>query len=362
MGAPLPVPSSVAHHKSGTNVRARGLSAPGSFTPLSQGGAAGWNTSYPPSGRSPLPPLTVPSDPPSLYHSSVYHQSHHTLHPVTPTDDSPTSPAYNSMPYSNSSCDIMVNNSSRYHYTDQGNWQFSSVSNGSSSSHSGSLSSLLNPSSSGYSSRPTPTINTLYTSPFVSMPIHNEHNSSSLSPESRPTTGYSMSSVSSLLYEDHSSLHHVGHNYGSRPNSSHHRINLPTQPLSSKSSYHTSGSLSMRRHRRHSQAMSPYPSPYEHPDHHRLSSSLHPNDDHHGGIARVRSMIQLPTVDPYSFNPGHAEFAYSAVPGSRCDFLRRVYRRTQRLESPGKSVGPSFDIDVVNFGGLACVLFASEYT
>jgi hypothetical protein len=26
-------------------------------------------------------------------------------------------------------------------------------------------------------------------------------------------------------------------------------------------------------------------------------------------------MIQLPTVDPYSFNPGHAEFAYSAVPG-----------------------------------------------
>ena len=122
--------------------------------------------------------------PPSDPHSSVYHQSHHTLHPVTQTDDSPTSPAYNSMPYSNSSRDIMVNNSSWYHYTDQGNWQFSSVSNGSSSSHSGSLSSLLNPSSSGYLLCLTPTINTLYTSLFMSMPIHNEHNLSSLSPES----------------------------------------------------------------------------------------------------------------------------------------------------------------------------------
>ena len=31
----------------------------------------------------------------------------------------------------------------------------------------------------------------------------------------------------------------------------------------------------------------------------------------------MRSMIQLPTVDPYSFNGGgQAEFAYSAVPGA----------------------------------------------
>lgn len=297
-------------------MRARGFSAPGSFTPLSQGGAAGWNTSYP--GRQPLPPLTVPSDPP-LSHSAIYHQPHHTLHSVTPTDDSPTSPAYSSLPYpSNSSRDIMVNSSSQYHYPDQGNWQFSPVSNGSSSSHSGSLSSLLNPSSSGYSSRPTPTINTSYTSPFASMPMQNDHNASSLSPDSRPTTGYSISSVSSLPYEEHnSSSHHLTHDYGSRPNSSHHRGNSPTRPISSKSSYHASTSLSVRRQRRHSQAMSPYPSPYDHPDqHHRPSSSPHSTEDHHGSIARVRSMIQLPTVDPYSFNPGHAEFAYSAVPGN----------------------------------------------
>ena len=39
---------------------------------------------------------SFPADPPSPSHSSVYHQSHHTLHSVTPTDDSPTSPAYNS--------------------------------------------------------------------------------------------------------------------------------------------------------------------------------------------------------------------------------------------------------------------------
>jgi len=71
----------------------------------------------------------------------------------------------------------------------------------------------------------------------------------------------------------------------------------------------------VRRQRRHRQAMSPYPSPYDHTEqHHRPSSSPHPSEDPHGNITRVRSMIQLPTVDPYSFNPGHAEFAYSAGP------------------------------------------------
>ena len=318
MGVPLPVPSSVpSHHKSGSGgMRARGFSAPGSFTPLSQGGAAGWTTSYP--GRSALPPLTVPSDPP-MSHSNVYHQSNHTLHPITPTDDSPVSPAYNSMPYSNSGRDMMNTSSSQYPYTDQGNWQFSPVSNGSSSNHSGSLSSLLNPSSAGYPSRPTPTINTSYSTPFSAMSMHNEHSAASLSPDSRPTTGYSMSSVSSLPYDDSNSSHHLGHHdYGSRPNSSHHRNVSPSRPPSSKSSYHNSGSLSVRRNRRHSQAMSPYPSPYDHPSgqHHRPSTSPNPTDDHHGVIPRVRSMIQLPTVDPYGFNPGQAEFAYSAVPGA----------------------------------------------
>jgi len=305
---PLTVPSVGSSHKIGAAGRARGFSAPGSFTPLSQGGAAGWGTSYP---RSALPPLMVPSDPPHLSHGSLYNHSPHTLHPITPTDDSPTSTSFNSMPsYSSSNRDMMVS-SSQYPYSEQNNWAFSSVTNGSSSSHNGSLSSLLNPSSSGYS-RPTPSINTSYGSPFSSMPMHAEHSASSMSPDSRPTTGYSMSSVSSLPYDEN----HLHHDY-SRPNSSHHRSISPVRPQSSKSNY-PSGSLSVRRGRRHSQAMSPYPSPYDHSsEQQRPSSSPQPIDDHQSsGIPRVRSMIQLPSVDPYSFNPSHADFAYSAVPGA----------------------------------------------
>jgi len=162
----------------------------------------------------------------------------------------------------------------------------------------------LNPSNGGYS-RPAPTINTSYGSPFSSMPM--EHSASSMSPDSRPTTGYSMSSVSSLPYQD---------DYSSRPNSSHHRPISPSRPQSSKSSY-SSNSLIVRRGRRHSQAMSPYPSPYEPSSEQRPSTSPQPIDDHHSsGLPRVRSMIQLPSVDPYSFNAGQADFAYSAVPGA----------------------------------------------
>jgi hypothetical protein len=67
--------------------------------------------------------------------------------------------------------------------------------------------------------------------------------------------------------------------------------------------------------------MSPYPSPYDHAadqNQQRPSTSPQPIDDHHhqsaGGIPRVRSMIQLPSVDPYSFSNSQAEFAYSAIP------------------------------------------------
>ncbi len=59
--------------------------------------------------------------------------------------------------------------------------------------------------------------------------------------------------------------------------------------------------------------MSPYPSPYsEHPSQ-RPSTSPHPAEDHpgSGAIPRVRSMIQLPSVDNYSFNPAHGDFAYA---------------------------------------------------
>ncbi|KAL0949625.1 hypothetical protein HGRIS_009670 [Hohenbuehelia grisea] len=302
IGIPLTVPSSVlpAHKQAMAVGRARGFSAPGSYSPLNQPGATAWTNAaaYP---RSALPPLTVPSDPPHLSHNGMYTQSPHTLHPVTPTDDSPTSAGF---AYSGSTRDLMA--ASHYSYPDHQNWSSFPVNSGGTSSHNSSLSSLLNPSSSGYNARPTPTINTSY-SPFASMPMQGEHSASSLSPDSRPTTGYSMSSVSSLPYEDG----HL-HDY-SRPSSSH-RAPSPGRPQSSKSSYN-SNSLSVRRERRHSQAMSPYPSPYSHTEHQRPSTSPQPADhDGTNGIQRVRSMIQLPSVDQYGF--GGAEFAYNAVPGN----------------------------------------------
>ncbi|KAJ8698116.1 hypothetical protein PTI98_004859 [Pleurotus ostreatus] len=299
---PLTVPVSPSNKHSAAVGRNRGFSAPGSYTPLAQGATAGWGTTNAYT-RSALPPLTVPSDPPHVSHNGLYH-SPHTLHPITPPDESPSSAGFNSM----SSYSSHVNHSQYSYGEPHQNWSFSPTSNGSSSSHNGSLSSLLNPSSSGYSARPTPTINTSYASPFSAMPMQSEHSASSMSPDSRPTTGYSLSSVS-MSYEDGM------HDY-SRPNSSHRPIS-PGRPQSSKSSY-CGPSLSVRRARRHSQAMSPYPSPYDHPsEQQRPSTSPQPTDEHSSsGIPRVRSMIQLPSVDQYSFNPSQADFAYSAIPGN----------------------------------------------
>ncbi|XP_006460179.1 hypothetical protein AGABI2DRAFT_191939 [Agaricus bisporus var. bisporus H97] len=292
---PLSVPSNGPPHKmSSPPIPGR------SFTPLNQGGAAWSGANY----RSALPPLTVPSDPPHLSHANSYNHSSHSIH--TPIDEPPSSGGFNMSPYSNSNREMMV--SSQYPYSEQNNWASYPSSNGNSSSHGGSLSSLLNPSSSGYS-RPTPTINTSYGSPFSSVPMQ-EQSASSVSPDSRPATGYSIASMSSLPYQE--DLHH---DYA-RPNSSHHRPSSPSRPHSSKSSY-PAGSLSVRRDRRHSHAMSPYPSPYEHPEQQRSSSSPQPVDEHQSsGIPRVRSMIQLPSTDPYGFTPSQTEFAYSALPGA----------------------------------------------
>ncbi|KAI0663057.1 HSF-type DNA-binding-domain-containing protein [Cubamyces menziesii] len=325
-----PVPLSVAaadlsQYKGG---RSRGFSAPGSFTPISQPGAAGWGTSYP---RATLPPLNVPSDPPSLSsHGSMYTHSSHTLHPVTPTEDTQSPSTFGSMNYSATSRESMMlpSPTTQYQYSDQQSTWFSQTSATSPHSASGSLSSLLNPSSnmsSGYSNttRPQPAaINTAYTSSYP--PMGRSHHSAGpgpVSPDSRPTSGYSASSMSSLPtpYED-TSAHHFSHHDYSRPGSGHHRPMSPSssRPPSSKSYSTTNGSLSVRRERRHSQAMSPYPSPYgEHPSH-RPSTSPHPADDHTGstGIPRVRSMIQLPSVDSYSFTPSQADFAYAPVDDS----------------------------------------------
>ena len=298
---PLTVPSSVANHNklvsSAASGRARGFSLPSTMAPLNQGNTNGWGNNY---NRSALPPLMVPSDPPHLSQSNGIYTPH-TLHS---TEDPSSSNFHSISSYSSSARDMVVPSNQYSNGTEQNNWStFSNGYNGS-SSHNGSLSSLLNPSHNGYS-RPNPTINTSYTSPFSSMPLQSEHSASSLSPDSRPTTGYSISSVSSLPYQD---------DY-SRPSSSHHRPISPPRPASSKSNYGP-GSLSIRRARRHSQAMSPYPNLYDQNEQ-RPSTSPTPVDDHQahaGGVPRVRSMIQLPSVDPYNFSNNQAEFAYSALP------------------------------------------------
>lgn len=301
---PLTVPSSVAHAPHNKFVasaaanRTRGFSLPNTMTSLNQGNNSGWGNNY---SRSALPPLMVP-DPPHLSQPNGMYTAPHTIHS---TDDTHTSNFHPLSTYSSSARDMVVPSTQYPNTAEQNSW--SSFSNGynGSSSHNGSLSSLLNPSHNGYS-RPTPTINTSYASPFSSLPLQGEHSASSLSPDSRPTTGYSISSVSSLPYQE---------DY-SRPSSSHHRPISPPRHVSSKSCFGP-GSLSIRRPRRHSQAMSPYPNPYDHSEQQRPSTSPAPIDDHSnsvGGIPRVRSMIQLPSVDPYGFNNSQADFAYSAIP------------------------------------------------
>ncbi|KAI9574973.1 HSF-type DNA-binding-domain-containing protein [Boletus coccyginus] len=309
-----PLPLSVPTKPSFLGGRARGFSAPGSFTPLSSPAAPGWGTSYP---RAALPPLTVPTDPPAIaQHHGIFNQSHN-LQPISPADESPStqfSAMGTNSGYSHHNPHV---SSSQYPYTEQ-SWSFSP--NSSTSSHSGSLSSLLNPpTTNGYGARPTPTINTSYASSYSNVSMHSDQTPPSLSPDthSRPTTGYSISSVSSLPYEE-SPTHHTYHQSDySRPGSSHHRPISPTlsRPPSSSKQYGPS-SLRVGRPRRHSQAMSPYPSPYEHHSE-RPSSSPQPADEQIGAMPRVRSMIQLPSVDPYGFSSNQTEFAYSAVGGNQ---------------------------------------------
>ena len=298
---PLTIPSSLGLTPSPKGGRARGFSAPGSYQPpLAQTGTTGQWGNY---SRAHLPPLTVPSDPP-LSHGAMYPSSH-ALHPVSPPDDHSS---FNSLPYP-SSRDVMVS-SSTYSYPEQSSWSFSPISSGSSSSHSGSLTSLLNPPSNGSTYPPTrPTINTSYPSSLSSVSM--QHSASSLSPDSRPATGYSVSSMSSLPYDDN----HYSNDY-SRPNSGHHRPITPTssRPPSSKSSYAHS-TLSVRRQRRHSQAVNPYPTPYEQHMDNRPSSSPQPGNGDDHGLHRSRSMIQLPTVDTYNhYGSSQPDFAYSAGP------------------------------------------------
>jgi hypothetical protein len=343
LSAPSSAPPSATR-----NGRARGFSNPGSYPPLNQSGAptAGWGSVYPmgatgPRGGGPLPPLTVPSDPPSLNAHIYGHPSH--MQSISPADETPpqTTNGYQSMSsYSSqhSSRDLMGGGGaggppSSHHYSyavTEPQSASSAWSSTSASSHSASLSSLLNPPNGSSYSRGAPGGNQMtYPPPFNSAPSplqqqqqhhhHHHHSQGQHSPDSRPTTGYSAISG----YDDTASpTSHVGFDY-SRPGSSHHRGVSPSGSRPGSSHRANSGSygpapssLSIRRTRRHSQAMSPYPSPYA--DDQRPSTSPH-SDPHERDIgSRGRGMVQLShPSDNYPYNPTHTagDFAYSAVSG-----------------------------------------------
>ncbi|THG94714.1 hypothetical protein EW145_g8089 [Phellinidium pouzarii] len=286
------------------------------------------------------------------------HSAHPGLHPLSPADEHSQS-GFSPASYGSTGM--------QYGYADSNSWALSPSSAGSSSQQgTGSLSSLLNPSGNHQYSRGSLQQQS-YPPPFSSVPLQNNHSTVSLSPDSRPTTGYSVSSMSSLPYDTESTSTSISHDY-SRPGSSHHRPMSPSRPHSShkfslggslggmSSGYSSSstgygvgvGGSAVRRQRRHSQAMSPYPSPYDngsghghhldspvHGMHHsahaqRPSSSPQPapltpgaaeHQTHqsqvHSSIPRVRSLVQLPAVDTtpqtsaYTFSPG-GDFAYSA--------------------------------------------------
>ncbi|EJD01055.1 uncharacterized protein FOMMEDRAFT_29831 [Fomitiporia mediterranea MF3/22] len=365
---PLSVPSSLG--SPGSKGRARGFSAPGSYV---QGG---WGQPY---GRSALPPLTVPSDPPALAHSSMYggsHSAHPGLHPISPADDHSQSAAGFSP--------ASYGSGMQYGYADSSSWGMSPSSAGSSQQSTGSLSSLLNPSGSQYQRT---TMQSSYPAPFTGVSVANNHSASSLSPDSRPTTGYSASSMNSIPYDTETTSTSMSHDY-SRPGSSHHRPISPARPHSShkpglggglggmNSGYSSSAAgygmgSAVRRPRRHSQAMSPYPSPYDngsghldsnpHGMHHsaRPSSSPQPSpltpgaSDHH--VSRVRSMAQLPAVDTvgvsqpsaYTFSPG-GEFAYN--PSSASNGNGANHGSPPLHGSTGHGTGHLSNVDPMDWG------------
>ncbi|KAH8824729.1 HSF-type DNA-binding-domain-containing protein [Flagelloscypha sp. PMI_526] len=310
--------------------RARGFSAPNPYNGATAPNTAGpppptWNGNYQHQHQRQIPPLTVPSNPPHMSHSSMYGHSSHSLQPISPAEESPS---YHHMPsYGNEGYSYTNGNGS----SEPPHWN-SYNANGASHNNSGSLSSLLNPSGhsngappNGYSGRPTPTINTSYGGQFAHMPVEQSANSP-ISPDghSRPNTGYSMHS---MAHRDDPYMSPVAPGYDSRPGSSHHRGHSPggNRPPSSSSHYPPSSSLPIRRPRRHSQAAHPYASPYPEADRPETpqdadqqppgsAQGYSPELTATGSISRVRSMIQLPSVDPYGLGnqQSQPQFAFNA--------------------------------------------------
>ena len=180
------------------------------------------------------------------------------------------------------------------------------------SSHSASLSSLLDPSGqngSSYPRGPPGPRQMSYTSPFTHGPGHH-------SPDSRPNTGYS---AISAYNETASPTSYAGFDY-SRPNLSHHRGVSPGSSRPGSSHRANPGncgqavtSLRIRRARRHSQATSPYQSPYG-DDGRPLTVNQAEDRVRDIGLPRSRSMISINHHPKYSYNPTHAtgDFTYNA--------------------------------------------------
>jgi len=285
---PLTVPSSGNPSMPSIRGRARGFSAPGAFV----GGQVGphWNQPY---SRTPLPPLTVPSD------GASYGASHHLS---SPADDSHSyGSGYSGAPTVREPS-LYMNSSYTNGNSHSNNWDFPPLNTPSSQSHGGtSLSSLLNHPNNNYGSRLSISTNQVQSFNSVSMP---PSSSSSLSPDSRPTTGYSAtSSMSSLPYEPPSpSDADNSRDYDSRPLTP----NSLSRPHSANKGNYAGGGggIRMGRGRRHSQAVSPYPSPYE--------TDTRPLSAPDNSLPRTKSLMALSsTVDSYYMPPSQAEFAYS---------------------------------------------------
>ena len=245
----------------------------------------------------PLPPLNLPDQ----HANSMYAHSH--MAPHSAAEETPTAFAYGapaSLPPRDHNSMYNLPNSYPYQQpsTNDQNWAYQPHVTNSPNS----ISSLLNPTVPSHSAaayhqgRPAPISTHLspvqpsYPSPFSSVPLHGTPSGSSMSPDSRPTTGYSN-------YDDGASMG------CSRPNTG----NRPVTPGSVGRPGSSHDTLSIRRGRRHSQAVNPYPSPYEMSEHRPgTAPSL---TDVHPGMHRAKSLIQLPSVESYCYS--QADFAYT---------------------------------------------------
>ncbi|CAE6463696.1 unnamed protein product [Rhizoctonia solani] len=283
--------------------------------PQKWGGGASYGTS--------LPPLTVPGE-----HNYGSSYGRHI--------DDPHAPHYghsSQYPPHHSSQQLPVLRDPTYQYpgygtgapgsgADTSSWSFLPPASSLTSSHSGSLSSLLNPSAnSGSYARP----------PSSGGFGHG-------SPDSRPNTGYSVaSSVSSIGgggYDggEQNPFALRPTTVGGRDDSG--RPLTPTsaggvRPGSSKGNAPGASSLSIRngRPRRHSQ-VSPYPSPYS-PYESEAGSRPGTAPDDHLGPQRSRSMAE--PYGSFQSGPAPAEFAYSASGVDNGEWMG------QRVVRPGTS-------------------------